>query len=384
MTPLSHYTATVLAQALLLALGLATSLTLTRALGPAGFGAMTATLATAQALVWASGFWLTAGTLRYGAARAQLGPVVWARLLIAGGLAGLLMAALGAYLELVVVPVVIVLLVGQSMHAAWQAHGASGVAAGLLVAERAVFLGLLVGIGVSAPSTALWLAASAGAIVLVPGLLGLRALWPIRTSRATMGRLLAFSWPLAVAMLAQGATSSWLTVAVLQQTHGPATVGQWALVQQIAGAVQQIPAASFPIVVAGRVGAPEALGVYLARVVPLGLLACAALVGLALLALPRLVAMLYGPDFEPARRVLPILLLGIGAYAVYIAALPLLTLAERSTAVLGVTAVAALVHVAALALLVPTWGLAGAAWASTASQGASAVAVVGLTCRGRR
>ncbi|MBI3637440.1 MAG: polysaccharide biosynthesis C-terminal domain-containing protein, partial [Candidatus Rokubacteria bacterium] len=150
---------------------------------------------------------------------------------------------------------------------------------------------------------------------------------------------------------------------------------------QLMGAVQQVPMVSFPVVVpylvaahvAGRI---DTIDTYLERVVPHAVFGVVALLAAGLVIGPLVVVPVFGAGFAAAARALPVLLFAVGWYCVFIAYIPLLNLRERTRAMLVASLAAAAANVGGNLLLVPRWGVDGAAWAAVASQAAGALAVV--------
>jgi O-antigen/teichoic acid export membrane protein len=94
-----------------------------------------------------------------------------------------------------------------------------------------------------------------------------------------------------------------------------------------------------------------------------------------------LVPLVFGQSFVESARVLPVLLLAVGFYCVFIAYIPILNVRERTGGMLAASAAAAATNVAGDLLLVPAWGILGAAWATVCAQCASGTVVAWLAHR---
>ncbi len=83
------------------------------------------------------------------------------------------------------------------------------------------------------------------------------------------------------------------------------------------------------------------------------------------------------PDYWPGLEIVPIVALGYLFYGVYINMIAPATLAHRSERVAYATAVGAVTNVVFLFLLIPRWGIVGAAWATPLAYLAMAGALYG-------
>jgi O-antigen/teichoic acid export membrane protein len=96
---------------------------------------------------------------------------------------------------------------------------------------------------------------------------------------------------------------------------------------------------------------------------------------------PPLVPVLFGPAFTESARALPVLFFAVGFYCVFIAYIPILNLRERTGGMLAASGAAAVLNLLGDLVLIPIWGILGAAWATVASQCAGAIVVAGLARR---
>jgi O-antigen/teichoic acid export membrane protein len=118
--------------------------------------------------------------------------------------------------------------------------------------------------------------------------------------------------------------------------------------------------------------------------VPHALFLLVALLFAGVLLAPPLVPRIFGAPFSESARALPVLLLGVGAYSIFIAYIPILNLRDRTGGMLAASVAAAVVNLAGDLTLIPRWGIVGAAWATVASQCASATIVAWLAWREER
>ena len=176
---------------------------------------------------------------------------------------------------------------------------------------------------------------------------------------------------------------------VLRHYLGSEAVGQYALAYQLMGAVQQIPMLSFPVVVPYLVAAwvaerPSTIQLYLDRVVPHAIFAMVLVLVVGALAGPRLVSLIFGQAFAPAGQAFPVLLLGVGWYCLFIVYMPILNLRERTQSMLRASVLAAAANVIGDLVLVPRYGIVGAAWATVLSQAVGALFVAHAVTRDYR
>ncbi|MBI3635425.1 MAG: lipopolysaccharide biosynthesis protein, partial [Candidatus Rokubacteria bacterium] len=395
----ASYVSSVAGNYAFLVLSFGISIYLTRTLGPEGFGRLTLVLAVAQTVSLFACFWTQAGFLRHGteelARSGNLRRVFWARMLVASvPLAGFLLlgwplrhlvarfhgvadvgyAALATYL--------VALFVAQTLQVMYQARGRAGLYAFVQAGERALVLAGLLLYGLTAAPgqaavLALYVAASLAASVAAAALVDRHDVVPVGTTGPTVRRFAVFSWPILLGVFGSYLTSNWLDVVVHRHFLGSEAVGQFALAYQLMGAVQQVPMVSFPVVVpylvaahvAGRV---DTIDTYLERVVPHAVFGMVALLSAGIVIGPLVIVPVFGAGFAAAARALPVLLFAVGWYCVFIAYIPLLNLRERTRAMLVASLAAAAANVGGNLLLVPRWGVDGAAWAAVASQAAGA------------
>jgi O-antigen/teichoic acid export membrane protein len=401
------YVSSIAGTYLFLALSLATSIYLTRSLGAGGFGSVTLALTVVQTATIFGAFWSHAGFLRYGAEalarQGRLHQVFWGRaaavapavlvVAVAGWILRDWIAAFHGVVEigfLALAAYFVVLLAGQTLQVVFQARGRAGVWSFLQAGERALILGVLLLLP-ARPGIVLLVYVAAG-LALVLGGLALadrRDFAPVETSRESVRRFMDFSWPILIGVFGSYFTSNWLDVAIIRRFLDAAAVGQYALAYQLMGAVQQIPMLSFPIVVPLLVGAhvgqrDGSLRIYLDRVVPHALFLMVALLFAGVLLVPPLVPLLFGTAFGETARALPVLLLAVGFYSIFIAYIPILNVRERTGGMLAASAAAAAANLAGDLALIPVRGIVGAAWATVASQCASAAVVAWIAWREQR
>lgn len=401
------YLSSIVGTYLFLALSFGTSIYLTRRLGADGFGRLTLAFTVVQTATIFAAFWSHAGFLRYGAeelvTHGNLHRVFWGRALAITPAIVVVVALGGLFRERIAefhgVPAVgfsaliiylVALLAGQTLQVVYQARGRAGLWSFLQAGERALILAFLLST-TTEPARVIFIYIAAAAVLALGGLAfsDRHDFIPVETSRDSVRRLVAFSWPILIGVFASYLTSNWLDVAIIRHYLNTAAVGQYALAYQLMGAIQQIPMLSFPVIVPLLVGASVeqrhgSLGLYLDRVVPHAIFLMVALLFAGVVLGPPLVPLLFGPAFVESARALPVLLLAVGFYSMFIAYIPILNLRERTGAMLAASVAAAAANLAGDLLLIPVWGILGAAWATVASQCAGASVVAWLAWREHR
>ncbi len=90
-------------------------------------------------------------------------------------------------------------------------------------------------------------------------------------------------------------------------------------------------------------------------------------------AAPWFVAIISGPQYAPAAGVVGVLALGLVAYGAYYIVAIGVSIAQKTSVLATTTVIAALLNVGLNALLIPRFGIFGAAWASLAAYAVSTV-----------
>ena len=389
-----NYASAVAGNYVFLALSFATTVFLARSLGADGFGHLTLVFTIAQTALHATAIWTESAFLRYGAeeleTEGRLAEVLWGRILLmtpsivlAAGVGWLLERWIEAFHGAdvgygLLVAYFVTLELGQLLRGIYQARSRAGAFAFFQAAERAATLGALLTLQLTFGLTLarilfVYVAAALAAFLAASRLLPRHDFLPVETSRRTVRRLFVFSAPMILSVFGTYLTSNWLDVAVIRHYLDSAAVAHYALAYQLMGAVQQIPFVSFSVVVPVLVGAhvahrPDAIRLYLDRVVPHAVCAMSAVLIVAVLGVPPLVRLIFGEAFVESARAVPVLLFAVGWYCILIAYVPILILHERTWSILMATLAAAVVNLLGDLLLVRIAGVVGVAWATVLSQ----------------
>ncbi len=399
------YLSSIAGTYLFLALSFATSVYLTRRLGADGFGRVTLAFTVVQTAAIFAAFWSHAGVLRYGAEdlarHGHLRHVFWGRaaavtpvigvVLALGalwrdeiaafhGVAGIGFSALVLYF--------VALLASQTLQVVYQARGRAGLWSFMQSAERAVILLLLLAWGFADAARVIVIYVVGAVSLAIGGLAFANRVdfLPVESSRAEIRRFVVFSWPVLLGVFASYFASNWIDAALIRHYLDVGAVGQYALAYQLMGAVQQVPMLSFPVIVPLLVGAHVggqngSLRLYLDRVVPHAIFLMMILLLVGAMVAPPLVPLVFGAAFAESGRALPVLLLAVAFYAVFIAYIPILNLRERTGGMLAASIAAAAANLLGDVLFIPRWGIVGAAWATVASQFAGAAVVACIAYR---
>lgn len=392
------------------AFGLSLALTalLARVLGAEGYGRLALLIAAAQTAVFFASFWTTAGLVRFGSealvAEGSLLRVFWARnfiiamplILLAAGLLtsdGKLLAWFGISAEdkLPVSAYLISLAVFQTSQFAYQAVKQVRHFALWQVAEKVLLIA-------SVWVVITWFTQRTAALLLcyaaASGLVGFASLaglgskhwFPIRTDRAVIGRLMRFSWPLLLSLVCGYLSTNWIDLLIIRHYESLASVGHYNLAYQIMGTVQTLPTASFPVVLPLLVtwqvqGYTQGLPVYLSRLVPHAYVVLAGLL-VGVLALIRwLIPLAFGAEFASAIVPCGWLLLAVACYGLFISMMAVLNLWEDTKTVLLASVAAGIVNITGDWVLVPVFGITGAAIATLCAYATSAAIVTWAVAR---
>jgi O-antigen/teichoic acid export membrane protein len=250
------------------------------------------------------------------------------------------------------------------------------------IGERAVLvvaLGLLFTSGTASfPIVALCFVASP-LVSTVAGVLRLRHLIvpvvaPQRTRALDLAR---FSYPLAFQLLIGYFTTNYLDAFFILKYLSASHLGVYTLSYHFAGQFMQLPALGGSLLLAFLItslarGEAERTKRFFADLLPTAVLFWSVAAAVAAAAGSCLIALFFDPAFHHARRLLwP--LMGAAAFAapVIFALGPAATARSRTVIPAVGALVAALVNVGLNLALIPRWGLAGCAWATTACYGAA-------------
>jgi O-antigen/teichoic acid export membrane protein len=381
-------------RALSLVLSIAAVAFATRVLGRGDYGLFAYATVVATLVLTVGSAWTSAAVLRYGRERLELDgnlvAVTWERLRVtAPGVVFITVViaavrAVGAFErispELLAVALVygVVLVVGDHLVYVAQAVGmmqssaiAVGVRQGLVVAALAALLAM----GTGTPELVIALTIVAW-IVVVPFLavpVWRTALWPPAGDPVVRRRILAFSVPLIAFTLSQYVIQS-VDLVVIGVYRGTESVGVYGVAYQAYSLLQNLAAAAVPVLIglfvsAAAIGRLDATTTFVARVVPFGAFASAALFGVAAPLVPLVLPVLLGDDFSGAS--VPLVILLASATLLMVASLlaPIVMLHEATRPVAWINLAAAAVNVAGDIVLIGLLGVGilAAAVATTAS-----------------
>ena len=401
-------------QTVALAGSLASLSLLSRALGPATFGLVTVFLSVVHLVFNVAVNWGQSALVRYGKEEVlrtgRLAETFWARqvLMVAGlggiGL-GLLLArevvrdylAGAAGLAWAVLPFVVVLAYADLGAWTLQAIGRIGRYGAALVARQSLLLGgaLLIASGwVPADVTAALAVEVAGylaLLIVVRAAYAPRLVLPFRVSPTRVRVVWSYSWPV-LASLLSGYLVTWFHVIAIHRFLSPQDLGHYQaafrvifLVGEGLGAVATV---LLPLLVAVQAGGRrrDVDEFYLGRLTP-QLAFAWGLVTMALVVLaPLVVPAMFGPAYAPALPVATLLLAGLGAQMPTVMYSVVFSAYGRLRWPMLVAMATGVANVTGLWLVVPRWGLPGAAAVNVVCMLGSTVAylwagnrVVGIT-----
>ena len=383
-----------------MAIGIATNVMLARRLGAEQYGRLALMLMASQVLLLVAVNWSHIGFVRFGsrefASKGALTETLSTRLGIvvpvAGlGAIGIVLARqpLAAYLGIPPEGVWLILVhfvaacALSLIGAVFQARGQMARYGACLFVDKAVLLLLVVALPVmwaSTPMAALACYAASSLSVAIWGafVVGARTLRPAVPSRTAYRSMVVFSAPLLLSSWAGLFGTSWLDLVILKWYVPLADVGTYSLASQLAGAVQQV-AVIFSTLLVPQLSVMVAEGqtarirMFIERLLPYWLLGTSILFGLVLLGARAGVPLVLGQAYAGAAPILAVLMVASCAFALFSACLPLVS-AYGSTWVLSGTCLAsAAVNVMLDLLLIPQFGITGAAMATVFAYGSSAV-----------
>jgi len=379
------------------------SILLSRTFGAAGFGHLSLLLVAAQWADLAVSSWTLPFLIRSAAqewsTRGSVGATLVARTILLGP--GLLAAALVAIA--LAGPIMAYLAVGPVglglVVAFFLATGLAQTGGALLRAtdrmarqgtafllEKTALLVLLLLVGaivVPGPELALACYAAAAAIAGLWALasIGRRALVPVRPSREELAAAASFSLPLVAGSWAGLFGNQAVDYVVIRTFLPLSDLGLYAIAYQSAGLLQQslIVVSSFllprfvTLLAAGR---EDELHAGLGRLAPHALLVFSLVCGLMIVVAPFAVPLVFGPAFAGAVPPLRWLIITAAVFAVFSALNPLLIAHGIVWPVARGVILAVALNVALDILLVPAFGVEGAAAATLASYAVSTAFVL--------
>lgn len=382
-----------------IALSALVAVVLTRALGSEEFGRLALLLVVAQSLDLAVSSWSLPVLVRFGAnewvTRGTISSTLWARSVIVAiptalAIAGVLVFAgpLASYLA--VSPNGILLIVGffiatgltqtaGSLLRATDRMARQGVS---LVLEKAALLGLVVAswlvldLDAEAALTCYVIAALVAAAWSFAQL-GLRALRPVPVTLPRVRELGGFAVPLVVGSLAGLFGNQAIDYVVIRAFLPFSELGRYAVAYQLAGILQQLLIVTSAFLlprISGLLaqGRDEEVHRAVARLAPYWLVSFSASCALGIIAAPLAVPLIFGDAFSGAVAPLRVLLVSAAVAAVFSVFGPLLTAHGVLWPVTRGVVIAVTLNVALDILLVPPFGLTGAALATLVAYSVTA------------
>jgi O-antigen/teichoic acid export membrane protein len=236
---------------------------------------------------------------------------------------------------------------------------------------------------VNAPLIVLGMFAACSLAAAIWGLflLGPRSVTPVTFDRQAYGTMMAFSLPLILSSWAGLFGTNWFDYIVIKQYRPFAEVGLYSLGCLMAGVVQQVTiifstllVPQFSVMVAQ--GEHEKIAAFVGRVLPYWFLATSVLLMLVLLVAGPIVPLVFGEAFRESVPVLALLVLATCALALFNAFSPLVVAFGSTWVLSGICLVSGGVNVLMDFALIPSYGIAGAAFATVLAYATSALLVL--------
>ncbi|MBI3988698.1 MAG: polysaccharide biosynthesis C-terminal domain-containing protein [candidate division NC10 bacterium] len=265
--------------------------------------------------------------------------------------------------------------------------------------ERIFYIGLLVLYALLRPSVnarmviLAILFSKAFQVFLGASGLKVRDILPISLDRSILQRILSYSWPLIFAFSA-GYVVDWIDLYVIRSYLPFREVGTYQIAYQgmlaFSGLLMVLSTLTFPIMTTLRVqDRQDLVQRYITQLTPQVTFTWSLLLALLSALSPPLFTLLFGHDFAGAVLPFKILLVGIAFQSVSVMYTPILASYDLTKQSTGINILMALVNLLGDLLLVPRFGIAGAAVATSFSYALSSTLylVVGnrrLSMRGSR
>jgi O-antigen/teichoic acid export membrane protein len=381
----------------------------TEALGSGGYGAIVALIAASQLAGSFAIQWTAAWVFRHGCeefvATGRIAQTFWNRFaILAINLAAVAILSLwwlppvGRWLHLedAARPLVLahLLTMSLSIHVQQSLFAAKlpRFQALAQIAERAVLVAAL-GFLLASGTASFWVIAicfvSSPLVSSIAGVLRLRHLIvPVVAPRPERALELArFSYPLAFQLLIGYFTTNYLDAFFILKFLSASHLGVYTLSYHFAGQFMQLPAVGGSLLLAFLItsearGETERSRRFFADVLPTAVLFWSVAAAVAAAAGSVLVGLFFDPSFHSARKLLWPLMGAAALAAPVIFGLGPAATARSRTVIPAVGAfVSALVNVGLNLALIPRWGLAGCAWATTACYGAALLVWAFLSMR---
>lgn len=391
-----------------LVLSLAINVVLTRRLGVEQFGLLALLLMVSQILLLLTGNWMHVGFIRFGSQEfAKHGAIVqafWARLSIMAPLLALAAAVLlgaraplSAYLGIPEWGLALVFLhfllayVLNSLGAVFQARQEMSQYGAVMFFEKGASLALvalLPASWVSHPLTVIGCYAASAMLLSAwaVAVLGRKTFLPVVLDPSVSRALLRFSLPFVLTTWIGLFGNNWLDLILLKWFRSVSEVGLYALAGQLAGVIQQVTITFSTLLLphfSVLVGNADERGIrtFLDRVLPYWFLATSVLFGVALLAVGPLVPLIFGEAFAAALPALAILIVASSALSLFNAFDPLLSAYGATVALAKVFVLSVSVKVLLSWLLIPQWGINGAAFSTVCGYAVCALSTMFLVQR---
>lgn len=227
------------------------------------------------------------------------------------------------------------------------------------------------------PVIACYAASSLAVCVWSVAGLGSRILLPVRAGREAIASLWGFSVPLIVSTWVGLVSTQWIQYAIIKEYLPLPEIGLYSLASQVAGMVQQVTIISstlllphFSMLVANQQN--DEIRTLIEKLVPYGFMGFALLLSAGVLLAGAGIPLIFGPAFAGAVPPLSILLVATMALALFNTFMPLVSAYGDTWSLSRITLVSALVNLAGALLLIPRFGINGAAVATLLGHGTAA------------
>jgi O-antigen/teichoic acid export membrane protein len=223
---------------------------------------------------------------------------------------------------------------------------------------------------ISSASVALW----------ALGRLG-RSLLPVVFNRAVCRRMVVFSLPLLLSSWVGLFGSNWFDLVIIKKFRPLSEVGLYSLGAVLAGVVQQVTIIfstlllpQFSVMVGN--GELDKIRSFVDRILPYWFFTTTVLFTVVLFGAAPIVPVIFGRAFAPAASVLAVLMAATCGLALFNAFSPLLSAFGATWPLTGIAVTSGFVNVMMDLLLIPAYGIHGAAVATVVAYGTSAVLVL--------
>jgi len=395
-----NYASLVAAQVLNALLAFAAIWLVTRLVGKTGYGSLVAMLAAGQCVGQLAIQWSAPSLVRFGCEEfvetGRVAAAFWTRLAVLAAACALVAATtplwfpvLAGVLHLepaAAIPVLLfVITTGFWVHVQYALQSAKllRLQARLLIVERsAVIAGiaLLAFAGAARPERLVFVYVATPFLASLAGVWALRPLLAPQSARPSrLADMLRFSLPLVPASIIGYFSTNYFDAFFITYFRSTADLGQYTLVFQIAGMAMQLPllagSVALPLFITLLVSGDEPrLRRWFGDVLPLASLVWSTACAAGAAAADRLIPVVFGGEFShPGRLVWPLMTAAAFSGPALMGYMPLANARSRPHANMISAVVIGGTNTALNLLWIPRWGLAGCAWATAASYGASLV-----------